>query len=127
MLELRRIEAGIFDESTIVNLYGFEKAADKYKKEGNEELLRKIILPADEVIKLVYPEVQIKGDNLKQILTGKPIYKKELVKDEGWKVDLVVCVFCEGKFIGMYKIMRGKEIFAKPEFVFQNIEQNRKN
>ena len=122
MLELRRIEAGIFDESSIINLYDFEKAVDEWKK-GNGKLLRKIIIPAEDAIKKVYSEVQIKEDNLKQIFTGKPIYKKDLVEDKGWKKDSIVAVFCEEQFVGMYKIMRGKEIFAKGEFVMQPVRK----
>jgi tRNA U55 pseudouridine synthase TruB len=120
MLELRRISAGIFDENSIVNLYDYERAVDEYKN-GNDELLKKIIVPAGEAIRKVYPSMDIKPDNLKQIFTGKPIHKKDVLKDEGWKVDSVVGVFCEDKFIGMYKIFRGKEIFARPEFVMQEM------
>lgn len=137
MLELRRIQAGIFSEDSIVNLYDFEKSVDEYKRlsqtrsdsskrgqiKGNERLLRKIIIPAEDAIKMTYELVEIKKDNLKQIFTGKPIYKKDLVEDKGWKKDSVVCVFCENVFVGMYKIMRGKEIFAKGEFVMQPMRE----
>jgi H/ACA ribonucleoprotein complex subunit 4 len=120
MLELRRISAGVFDEESTVNLYEFEKAVDEYKN-GDDKLLKKIIIPAELVIKKVYPTMNIKSDNLKQIFTGKPIYKKDLIKDDGWKVDTIVGAFCEDNFIGMYKIFRGKEIFARSEFVMQPI------
>lgn len=119
MLELRRISAGIFDESFSVNLYEFEKAIEEYKK-GNSELLKNIIIPG-EIINKLHPVIEIKPDNLKQIFTGKPIHKKDLIKDTGIKKDSTVCVFSERKFIGMYKILRGKEIFAKSEFVMQEI------
>ncbi len=121
MLELRRTDAGIFGEENSVNLYDFEKAVEEYKN-GDDRLLKKIIIPAEEAIKEVYPCVEIKDDNLKQIFTGRPIYRKDIVKDEGLKNDSVVGVFYNGKFIGMYKISRGREIFAKPEFVFQPIK-----
>jgi H/ACA ribonucleoprotein complex subunit 4 len=120
MLELRRTNAGIFDEEFAINLYEFEKAVEEYER-GDSNLLKEIIIPG-EVISKVYPEAQIKEENLKQILTGKPIYKKDLLKDEGWKVNSIISVFCEKRFIGMYKVFRGKEIFAKPEFVMQRIE-----
>ena len=122
MLELRRISAGIFDEETAINLYDFEGAVDEYKKR-NPELIKNIIIPAGDLIKKAYPEMEIKKDDLKQILTGKPIYKKDVLKDEGWKIDIVVCVFCEERFVGMYKIFRGKEIFAKPLFVMQEVKK----
>ena len=123
MLELRRISAGIFHEEDkrypSVTMYDFEKAVSEYEN-GKELALKRILIPAEIVLK-VYPMLQIKEDNLKQILTGKPIYKKDLVKDEGGKVDSVVSCFCNKKFVGMYKIFRGKEIFAKPEFVMQEM------
>lgn len=124
MLELRRTSAGIFDEEDkvfpSVNMYDFEKAVDEFKN-GNEKLLRKIIMPAEEAIKKIFPVMEIKNENLKQIFTGKPIHKKDVVKDDGWKVDSIVSCFCENRFIGMYKIFRGKEIFARPEFVMQEM------
>ncbi len=123
MLELRRIQAGLFREEDknypSIKMYDFEKAVDEYKN-GNDLPLRKIIIPA-EIISEIHPVIQIKEDNLKQIVTGKPIYKKELLEDKGWKKDSVVSAFCNEKFIGMYKIFRGKEIFAKPEFVMQGM------
>ncbi len=120
MLELRRISAGIFDESFSVNLYEFEKAVEEHKK-GHSELLKKIIIPG-EIITKIHSIIEIRPDNLNQILTGKPIYKKDLVKDTGVKKEETICIFCEGKFIGMYTVIRGKDIFAKPEFVMQPIK-----
>lgn len=123
MLELRRISAGIFNEEDkkypSVKLYDFEKAADEFHN-GNDIPLRRILIPA-EIVKRVYPAVEIRGDDLKHILTGKPLHKKDVIKDEGWRVDSIVSCFCDGKFIGMYRIFRGKEIFAKAEFVMQDM------
>ena len=118
MLELRRIRAGIFKENSIVNLYDFEKAVDEYEK-GNEEFLRKIIFPA-EIISEVYPVVEIKSKNLKEIITGKPIYKKDLIKNEKFENGKIISVFCGERFIGMYKIINSGEIFAKSEFVMSD-------
>jgi len=123
MLELRRTNAGIFNEVDkeypSVKLYDFEKAVYEYER-GNEKPLRKIIIPG-EVVSKVYPALEIRDDNLRQILTGKPVYKKDVLKDEGWKVESTVSCFCKNKFIGMYKMFRGKEIFARPEFVMQEM------
>jgi len=105
MLELRRVSARIFEEEFAVNLYEFEKAVEEFEN-GNPELLEKIIIPAGEIVKKVYPVLEIKSD---------------VLKDEGWKVETVLGVFCENKFIGMYKVFRGKEIFARPKFVMQEI------
>src|SRR3989338_8729101 len=120
MLELRRIRAGIFEEDSIVNLYDFEKAVDEYEK-GNEENLRKIIIPA-EIISEVYPVLEIKPDNLKKILTGKPIMFEDLKKTPKENIGKIISVVCENKFIGMYKVMNSGEIFAKANIVMQEIK-----
>ena len=120
MLELRRIRAGIFMESESVNLYDFEKAVEEYES-GNEKPLRKMIIPA-EIVSKVYESVEIKKDNLKKIFTGKPILENDLVKKQKFENNKIVSVFCDEKFIGMYKVVNQNEIFAKAEFVMQEIK-----
>lgn len=123
MLELRRIQAGIFNEDDktypAVNLYDFEKAVTEYKN-GNDKELRKILIPA-EIVSEVYDSVEIKSDNLKQIYTGKPIYFEDLKKKINLEKETKISVFCENKFIGMYKVINEGNLFAKSEFVMQEI------
>ncbi len=124
MLELRRIRAGIFKEDDknypSINLYEFEKAVDEYKK-GNEESLNKIIIPGEIITKL-HPIIKVKEKEVKRLLTGKPIYKKDLIKEGKMETGKIICVFSKAKFIGMYKVINEKEIFAKSEFVMQPIK-----
>ncbi|HUS49860.1 MAG TPA: RNA-guided pseudouridylation complex pseudouridine synthase subunit Cbf5 [Candidatus Paceibacterota bacterium] len=124
MLELRRIRAGIFKEDDkeypSMNLYDFEKAIDGYEK-GNEELLRKIIIPA-EIVGEVYSVVEIKRESLERILHGQPIYNKNLVKKYDLAKEQIISVFCEDEFVGMFKIISGKDIFAKSLFVLQEMK-----
>ena len=119
MLELRRVRAGIFTEDTIVNLYDFEKAVDEYKN-GNDKLLRAMIIPG-EIVSEVYPILKVEEKEIKRLWTGKPIFKDDVIGKTDFKKDEVVSVFAEDKFLGMYKIIDGKDIFAKGEFVFQPI------
>jgi len=125
MLKLRRISAGIFSENDrtypSTNLYDFEKAVENYKN-GNEKSLRDIIIPA-EIISKIYPLVEIKSENLKQIFTGKPIYNKDLIKKESFEKQAKICVFSKEQFIGIYKVLTQDDIFAKSEFVMQPIKQ----
>ena len=124
MLELRRIRAGIFKEDDknypSINLYEFEKAVDEYKK-GNEESLNKIIIPGEIITKL-HPIIKVKEKEVKRLLTGKPIYKKDLIKKEEIKKEEIICVFSKERFIGMYKVINENDIFAKSEFVMQPIK-----
>ena len=114
MAKLRRIRAGIFLEKDSVKLDDLEKI--------NEKELEKVIIPAEEAITKIYPAVQIKEDNLKQIFTGKPIHESDLVKDETLARGEVVSVFCGENFVGMYEVINGKDIFAKAKFVLQEIK-----
>jgi H/ACA ribonucleoprotein complex subunit 4 len=132
MTKLRRIRAGIFKEKDSIKLEALEKM--------NEKELKKVIIPSEEAIIKIHPVVKIKEDNLKQIFTGKPIHKKDLVEHhrrtpknskkefllgakEQFETDEIVCVFSGEKFIGMYKVVNDEEVFAKGEFVMQEIKQ----
>jgi len=120
MLELRRIRAGIFKEENSVNLYDFEKAVEEYGKR-NEKKLREIIIPA-EIVSEVYPIVKIKKNNLKQIFTGKPLQKKDLITKNKFETGKIVSVFCDEKFVGMYEVRNEEFFFAKAKFVLQPIK-----
>jgi len=120
MLELRRIRAGIFKEDGLVNLYDFEKAVQEYEK-GNEKLLREIIIPG-EIVSEVYTEVQVKEDVIDRLLHGKVIHYEDLEKNIKFEKKQSISVFSGNRFIGMFKIINGERIFAKPEFVLQPIK-----
>lgn len=114
MLELRRVKAGIFDETKIYTLYDFDKAVEEFKK-GNEKSLRELIVPA-EIIASFMPTVQVNNKQLiKKLLTGKPIMKNDL------KVPANVekfCIFDGPAFIGVYAIVPEGNIIARAEFIF---------
>jgi len=111
MLELRRTRAGIFSENDpgFINLYDLEKIKD------NEEELRKMLIPG-EIISKILPVVQIKKNDLRRILTGKPIMKEDLL-DELSVEEGDVVVFCNNKFIGVYKRVNERGMLLKPKFV----------
>jgi len=119
MAKLKRIRAGIFKEKEMISKEKFEKAVEEFEK-GDEKLLREIIIPA-EIISEVYPVVKIKKKNLKQIFTGKPIHKEDLIKKQSIEKEKIICIFSGERFIGMYKTINGKDIFAKAEFVMQEL------
>lgn len=111
MTELRRTKAGIFneDDENFVNLYQLEEAWKEYKN-GDETKLRNIIIPG-EIIGTILPVIFVEGD-VKQLLTGKPIYKGEIDIDEE-----LFCLFKEDRFIGVYRRVNEKDIIARAEWV----------
>jgi H/ACA ribonucleoprotein complex subunit 4 len=115
MTELRRIKASMFDEKdeSFVNLYDFKEAVEEYKK-GNDQKLRKILIPA-EIISEILPVVQVNPKDIKHVLTGKPLMKKDLKgalpKEEKF------AVFLGDKFIEVARKVDYGEIVARPEFV----------
>ena len=115
MIELRRIKAGIFDESTLVNLYDLEKAIESYK-EGSESALRKILIPG-EIVSQVLPVIQVKSESLKQLLTGKPLMKSDIIGTLP-KNATHIAVFHNEQFIEVARVVKEGDIIAKPEFVF---------
>lgn len=112
MTKLRRIRAGIFKEKESVKKEDFEKAAE------DKEKLRKMIIPA-EIVSEVYPVVEIKKEFADRLLHGSPMDYNFLLKKEEFEKNKIVCVFSEEQFIGMYKVINEKNIFAKSEFVLQ--------
>ena len=70
MLELRRTKAGIFDESTAITMYEFDKIIKEYKK-GNEEPLRKVLI-SGEILNQMFLTIKIRKDVVKKIMTGSP-------------------------------------------------------
>ena len=143
MISLRRVRAGIFLEKDSVSLEEIKRAFEDYKK-GNENQLRKILVPA-EIIKQIITSVQVKEESVEKLLNGKPLMTSDIVgKFENFEFQVqdsqgrtlkavsfgnnnnlkssminseLISVFCRERFIGIYKKADDGEIIAKPEFV----------
>ena len=116
MGDLRRTEAGIFDESTLVNLFDFKSAVDKYKN-GEEESLRKMLVPAEDAIKKVLPVVEVDRSAIKSLHTGKPLLIRNVVGKSEIVPGDFFAAFCKDNFIGVYKKTDEGIVFARSEFV----------
>ena len=117
MGELRRTEAGIFGEDSLVSLFDFKSAVDKYKN-GDEKDLRKMLVPAEDAIKRVLPFVEIEKKAIKGLHIGKPLFRDSIIGDFGKiEVDDRFAVFYEEQFIGIYRRTTEEIIFGRPEFV----------
>jgi H/ACA ribonucleoprotein complex subunit 4 len=121
MTELRRIQASIFSEQDkeFINLYDFDKAVEKYK-EGDESLLREILIPA-EIIAKILPVIEVKEEFLKKVYNGYKI-KQEMLKEKfKLKENEKFCLFNKEKFIGVYKTINQGDNLARAEFVLKPI------
>jgi H/ACA ribonucleoprotein complex subunit 4 len=117
MGELRRTQAGIFYESTLVNLFDFKSAVDKHKN-GDSGDLKNMLVPAEDAIKKVLPVVEVDKCAIKALHIGKPLFSNNVVKESKLKEGDVFALFCGKQFVGIYKRTSGDIIFGRSEFVF---------
>ena len=118
MLELRRTQAGIFNEDQIYTLYEFESAVNEYKS-GKEEPLKSMLIPAEEAIKQLLPIAQVDEKNVSPLLTGKPLMKSDI--SSSLPKEEIFAVFNKERLIGIYKKFKEQEdsdIIAKSMFVY---------
>ncbi|MCK4650092.1 RNA-guided pseudouridylation complex pseudouridine synthase subunit Cbf5 [Candidatus Pacearchaeota archaeon] len=118
MGELRRIEAGIFDESDLVSLDNFESAVDRWKN-GDEGDLRRMVVPAEDAIRKVLPVVEVEKKAIKSLHIGRPLFRDNITSNvKGIKTDDRFAVFCGKQFVGIYRRTTEEIIFGRSEFVF---------
>ncbi len=117
MLELRRTRAGMFTEQEIYTMYDFEKAVAA-NNEGDETLLRDMIVPG-EIVSELLPIITISKEYLQKCLTGSPIFESFIVEQPAdLEAGDKVCVFCEAQFVGCYNFIGKDDVVAKAEFVY---------
>lgn len=128
MASLRRLQAGIFSEKDkeFTSLDNFEKAVEKYKR-GDEKELRKLIVPA-EVITKILPVIELKEDCLDRLKHGSPIFKNMISDKDYDKIIKIIdtkepfAVICNKELIEIAKWsdhFENKEIIAKPAVVLK--------
>jgi H/ACA ribonucleoprotein complex subunit 4 len=110
MIKLRRIRAGIFEEKDSITLEKLEEIS------ADEKKLKEIVIPG-EIVSELYANLEVKENNLKQLLTGKPIHKSDLAEKAEFEKEEIICVHTQNQLIGMYKVVNEGEIVAMPEFV----------
>ena len=116
MGELRRTDAGIFDESTLVNLFDFKSAVDKYKN-GDEAALKGMLIPAEDAIKKVLPVVEVDKSAIKALHIGKPLLQSNVVDKPKLVPGDYFAAFCKDRFVGVYKKTDEDVVFGRSEFV----------
>ena len=118
MEDLRRTQAGIFDEEKITNLFELEKVIEEYES-GDEDTLRKILVPAEIAIKKVLPTTEVKKEAIRGLMIGKPLFLHQITKkDNIIKENDSFAAFNEDRFLGIYRRTKEEIIFGRSEFVF---------
>ncbi|MCX8200149.1 MAG: RNA-guided pseudouridylation complex pseudouridine synthase subunit Cbf5 [Candidatus Micrarchaeota archaeon] len=114
MLELRRIRSGVVGEERCATLYELQAAVKKWKEEGDESFLKRILIPPDEILCL--EKIIVKDSTLPSLAYGSPIYRKGLAgeKASGLGRGSHAIVYAEnGVFCGIAEIIGGPEMYAK--------------
>jgi predicted rRNA pseudouridine synthase len=136
MGELRRTEAGIFSEGVetgdlgfgrLVRLDEFEDAVQKAKLSkdaggrwqvaGDDSDLRGMIMDATEAIRKVLPSVEVDKSALKSLYIGRPLLTSNVLDKPELKEGDFFALFCEEKFIGVYRKTGEENVFGRSEFV----------
>lgn len=99
MKYLKRIKTGKFGIKDSHNLKEIQEAHDEWKG-GNDEILRKILIPIEQAIDI--KPVIIKNASIQRIRNGSPVRESDLVKKVELKLGEDVGIFTEsGKIIGL--------------------------
>ena len=115
MLELRRSQAGIFEEKSSITLYQLDEALESLKQ-GDEQPLKNLLIPG-EIVTQIYPASEIKKEYLPLLLKGSPVLKHFLKSTPIGEKNASIVVVCEGQFVEMAKVVQEREVYATPEFV----------
>ncbi len=125
MLELRRTQASIFKEQDSIDIYQFLEAVKEYN-EGNDKLLREILIPG-EIISKVIPEIQVKENSIKKLYHGAPLFSQNLEYQKDYEKIIneeKIAAFNKDLFIGVFKRVDSKneELIGTPEYILQPIK-----
>lgn len=125
MAELRRTQAGFFSEKDkeFHNLYDLDKAFEELEKNNPDEI-KKLLIPAEVLIKKQFPIINVKKSAVKHLLTGKKLLKSQITNPEDFKKikqEENFAIFHQDNFIEIAQKTTKKsnpEIIAKPMFVY---------
>ena len=106
MGHLRRTATDPFDDTSLVNLQAFTDALE-FAREGDEELLREIVQPAERALTHL-PSVEIAPSAAREVATGAPVYAPGVISADTGVDDgaLVGCytpdgsAVCLGRLVG---------------------------
>lgn len=129
MVELRRTKAGPFSESdgSLATLQDLSDAYHYYKKEGNENYIRKVIQPVERAVGHI-PKIWITDSAVESLCHGAPLHMPGVAKlhTEIKPGDLVAIMTLKDELVAYGKAAEDSEkilkdekgLAAKPEAVF---------
>ncbi len=117
MLELRRTEAGMFDETSVCTLYDLDAAVEAFKK-GDETKLRSLILDARTALTELLPRIEARTGARAALLRGKPLMVHDLIKRVALPETFMLYIGTQ--FIGVYQAVSERGIVARAAFVYTN-------
>jgi H/ACA ribonucleoprotein complex subunit 4 len=109
MTELRRVQAGAFNESDSLTLYQLQEIV----KQGK---LNDFIKPL-EIVSDYIPRIEIKEEFAEKIKHGSPIFKEYIKKLDKLEKDKFAAVLSGNKLIEVAKIVNEERMIAVPETV----------
>ena len=119
MGDLRRTKSYPFDDGELSKLHELVDAMEIWKQEGNEELIREIIHPAELVLEGI-PKIIISQTAAMQVANGAPVYAPGIISAEEKEILTegmrVVCytqggsAVCLGEYTGKIDSKKGKVV-----------------
>jgi tRNA pseudouridine55 synthase len=100
MGHLRRTATDPFDDTSLVNLQSFTDALVFATEDGDEELLREIVQPAERALTHL-PSVEIAPSAAREVATGAPVYAPGVISADSEIEDdaLVACYTPDGSAV----------------------------
>ncbi|MEM3863322.1 MAG: RNA-guided pseudouridylation complex pseudouridine synthase subunit Cbf5 [Metallosphaera sp.] len=118
MRELRRVRSGIFKEDTLVTLQQVSEALYLYRNCGEEEELRKILMPM-EIAFCGVPKIIVDDETVNSISYGSPLMAPGIIAYQDFKKgDYVGLITWKGEGIAIGKaVIDSKQLGKKGEVV----------
>lgn len=114
MMELRRTEAGGFDETWCVTLQDLRDAWEFYQ-EGEPEELEELSIPYERALEL-YPKVKVKDSAAGALLNGADLAAPGVLELDDFKIDdTVAIVSVKGEGIAIGEALKGAEEISNME------------
>lgn len=125
MKELRRIRAGPFTEKNSVTMHFLLDAITLWKENNDESLLRKVILPVEEIL-LDIPKIYVRDSAVDALCHGANLASPGVLRiSKNIKAGDLVCVMTlKGELIGIGKALKSsEEIFESNHGIVVDMER----